>query len=195
MEQKRVGIVTGASSGIGKLLAEGLPSHCEVDEIWAIARSKERLEQLAPALPVPVRAVAMDLTREESLTALGELLHAERPDVRVLINAGGFGVFERFDRISEEDAAGMIDLNCRALTLLMRTVLPYCTRGPPQRRTCCRFRARSTANCAPAAYACLPYALIGPKRPFLTAPTATPSSRTSTACTNPRSSPKRRLPR
>lgn len=129
MEQKRIGIVTGASSGIGKLLAEGLPSHCEVDEIWAIARSKERLEQLAPALPVPVRAVAMDLTREESLAALGELLHTERPDVRVLINAGGFGVFERFDRISEEDAAGMIDLNCRALTLLMRAVLPYCTRG------------------------------------------------------------------
>lgn len=129
MNKKRVCIVTGASSGIGKLLAKGLPSHCEADEIWLVARREARLFALGEELPVPVRALALDLTRKENLCAFSDLLARERPDVRVLINASGFGIFERFDRVSEEDAAGMVDLNCRALTMIMRAALPYCSKG------------------------------------------------------------------
>ena len=127
MAQKNIAIVTGASSGIGRLLAKELPAHCRVDELWLVARTEAKLFALGEELPVPVRAFALDLTAESSITTLQERLAAEQPVVRLLINASGYGKFERFDRIPEEDAAGMVDLNCRALTLMMYAVLPYCT--------------------------------------------------------------------
>lgn len=127
--QRKVAIVTGASSGIGKLLAAGLPAHCAVDELWLVARREDRLFALGEELPLPVRVFALDLTKAESIAPLRAQLEEEQPDVRVLINASGFGKFERFDRIGAEDAAGMVDLNCRALTLVMQAVLPWCSKG------------------------------------------------------------------
>ena len=129
MAQKRIAIVTGASSGIGKRIAEGIPARYDPDELWVIARSGDKLRALKETLPVPVRALPYDLTKQESLSAIAALLAEEQPDVRILVNAGGYGKFERFEAIAEEDAAGMLDLNCRALTLLMRAVLPYCSAG------------------------------------------------------------------
>ena len=129
MSQKKIAIVTGASSGIGKLLAAGLPAHCRLDEIWLVARREDRLFAIGEELPVPVRAFALDLTQPESIARLSAQLEEEQPLVHILINASGYGKFERFDRIPEEDAAGMVDLNCRALTLVMRAVLPFCAKG------------------------------------------------------------------
>lgn len=126
MSQKKIAIITGASSGIGRLLAKGLCDHFPVEELWLISRSGDRLFAIGEELPVPVRVLALDLTKTESIEKLKTELEKQQPDVRILINASGYGKFERFDRIAEEDAAGMVDLNCRALTLAMYAVLPYC---------------------------------------------------------------------
>lgn len=126
---KSVAIVTGASSGIGRLLATGLPDHASFDELWVIARGEDRLKSLRADVRVPVRPIALDLTKPESIGRVRAILEEERPTVRVLINASGYGVFERFDRIPASDTAGMTDLNCSALTLMMHAVLPYCEKG------------------------------------------------------------------
>lgn len=126
---KKIAIVTGASSGIGKLLATGLPAHAQFDELWAIARSEARLNALQEEMPIPVRPIPLDLTKAESIERVKSLLAEEKPVISVLINASGYGVFERFDRIPEQDAAGMTDLNCRALALMMLAALPYCEKG------------------------------------------------------------------
>ena len=44
--QKHIAIVTGASSGIGRELAAGLSKKYPLDELWAVARNRERLEEL-----------------------------------------------------------------------------------------------------------------------------------------------------
>ena len=43
---KEIIIVTGASSGMGKEFAMQIEKKYQVDEIWVIARRKERLEFL-----------------------------------------------------------------------------------------------------------------------------------------------------
>ena len=129
MSSKQIAIVTGASSGIGRHIARGLPARYSLDELWVIARSGDKLRALREELNIPVRALPFDLTKEESISALRTLLKEEQPEIKVLVNASGYGKFERFDRIAETDAAGMVELNCRALTLLMRAVLPYCSAG------------------------------------------------------------------
>ena len=125
----KIAIVTGASSGIGKLLATGLEAHAAFDELWVIARGEEKLKALQSEVKVPVRAIPLDLTKAESVETVKALLAEEKPAVSVLINASGYGVFERFDRIPEKDVSGMTDLNCRALALMMYAVLPYCEKG------------------------------------------------------------------
>ncbi|MBQ4001795.1 MAG: SDR family NAD(P)-dependent oxidoreductase, partial [Lachnospiraceae bacterium] len=54
-----------------------------------------------------------------------DLLRKERPDVRFLLNASGYGKFDAVENLSMEDDLGMIDLNCRALTAMTKLVLPY----------------------------------------------------------------------
>ena len=53
----------------------------------------------------------------------------EKPNVKLLVNAAGFGKFGAFDKISLEDDCKMIDLNCKAVVLLTRLVLPYMEKG------------------------------------------------------------------
>ena len=42
----KIGIVTGASSGIGREFVYALDQEFHLDEIWVIARRKERLKEL-----------------------------------------------------------------------------------------------------------------------------------------------------
>ncbi len=126
---KNIAIVTGASSGIGKQFALRVWKEYSLDELWVIARGKEKLFALQEEISIPVRAIPLDLSQSESGETLRQILSEEQPCVKVLCNASGYGVFERFDVISETDNLGMIDLNCRALTQITQIATPYLTSG------------------------------------------------------------------
>ena len=125
----KIAIVTGASSGMGREFVLQLNQYVQVDEIWVIARRKEALESLKDEVSTPIRAISMDLTKAESFDTLVALLEQEKPEVRLLVNAAGFGKFGRFDNISITDDCLMIDLNCTALVRMTRIVLPYMPSG------------------------------------------------------------------
>ena len=124
-----VAIVTGASSGMGREFVRQLSEYVQVDEIWAIARRAEALEALKEEVTVPVRAIALDLLREESFRTVRQLLEQEKPDVRLLVNAAGFGKFGAYHKVTLEDDCRMIDLNCKALLVMTRLCLPYMQAG------------------------------------------------------------------
>ena len=124
-----IAIVTGASSGMGREFVTQLSRYVQVDEIWAIARRKNALESLQEEVAVPIRPVVLDLCEAESFSALETLLSQEKPNVRLLVNAAGFGKFGAYHKVSLEDDAKMIDLNCKALVLMTRLALPYMTQG------------------------------------------------------------------
>jgi short-subunit dehydrogenase len=125
-----VAIITGASSGIGSELVKQLENYTkDVDEIWAIARRENLLEELKEKTTIPLRAVPLDLTDVSSLNTLEEMLKAEHKDVSVLINCAGYGKFGSYADIENSAALGMIDLNCRALVGVTNIVLPFMKRG------------------------------------------------------------------
>ena len=124
-----IAIVTGASSGMGREFVRQLTGYVPVDEIWAIARRAEALETLKAESPVPVRPISLDLCEDASFAALEAMLASEAPNVRLLVNAAGFGKFGTFDRVSIEDDCRMIQLNCSALVRVTRLVLPYMASG------------------------------------------------------------------
>ena len=124
-----IAIVTGASSGMGREFVLQLSEYVNVDEIWAIARRKEALESLSGEVGVPVRAISLDLSREESFTAIADLLEAEKPNIKLLVNAAGFGKFGAYHKVSLSDECSMIDLNCKALVMMTRLAIPYMESG------------------------------------------------------------------
>ena len=87
----KIAIVTGASSGMGREFVRQLSEYVQVDAIWAIARRTEALEALKAEVPVPVRPISLDLLQEDSFQTVRQLLETEKPDVKLLVNAAGFG--------------------------------------------------------------------------------------------------------
>ena len=126
---KRIAIVTGASSGMGREFVLQLSNWETFEEIWVIARRTERLEELASQVPVPVRPISLDLTDPDALTYYQDLLEAAAPNVGLLANIAGFGKFGRYDQIPLADSLKMIDLNCKALVAVTELTLPYMQRG------------------------------------------------------------------
>ena len=124
-----IAIVTGASSGMGREFVLQLSEYVQVDEIWAIARRAEALEALKEEVSVPVRPIVLDLLREESFPTIRQLLEAEKPEVKLLVNAAGFGKFGAYHKVSLEDDCRMIDLNCKALLAMTRLCLPFMHAG------------------------------------------------------------------
>ena len=126
---KNIAIITGASSGIGKVFAETLSSHGEYDEVWAIARNVARLDALKDVVPFPVRPISLDLSGASFIEKMKGMLEEEKPNVKILINCSGYGKFEATEKTPIEDSLGMIDLNCRALTAMTLLSLPYMEKG------------------------------------------------------------------
>ena len=122
-----IAIVTGASSGMGRDFVLQLSQYLQVDEIWAIARRVDALNALQA--PVPVRPVPLDLCSNDGFTAYRDLLQAEKPNVKLLVNAAGFGKFGAFQNIPLEEDLRMIDLNCKALVAMTRLTMPYMQAG------------------------------------------------------------------
>ena len=86
-------IVTGASSGLGREFFRAIVAYYpELDDIWIIARRKDRLEALAAETTGrKVRVLPLDLTNEDDIAAYAALLNQEKPPVRLLINNAGAG--------------------------------------------------------------------------------------------------------
>ena len=125
----KIAIVTGASSGMGKEFVLQLPAYVQVDEIWVIARRTEALEALKSCVNIPLRPISLDLCEAESFSQLRQLLETEKPEVKLLVNAAGFGKFGAYHKVPVEDELRMIDLNCKALLAMTRLVLPYMHKG------------------------------------------------------------------
>lgn len=137
---KKIAIITGASSGLGKeFLKALLPDSAEFDEIWIIARRLEKLTEAAAecgAASDRIKPIPLDLTRYESYEELNGLLQTEKADVRVLINNAGCGVLGNVADMPADGQIAMTDLNVRALTAVASIVLKYMHAGSYIINTC-----------------------------------------------------------
>ena len=60
---KNIIVVTGASSGMGRTFAVQISELIQADEIWLIARHRDKLEETASKLSIPARILPLDLAK------------------------------------------------------------------------------------------------------------------------------------
>ncbi|PJM77319.1 SDR family NAD(P)-dependent oxidoreductase [Bifidobacterium felsineum] len=129
-----IAIITGSSSGLGREFARHIANrYQQLDEIWLIARRRERLKALASELAssthAAFRVVPLDLADSSNYGGLGELLADAKPVIRVLVNNAGYEREGLLRDMEPDDMLAMIDLNVKGMTMINRTCLPYMSRG------------------------------------------------------------------
>ena len=129
-----IAIITGASSGLGRVFVEKAVSrYPELDEFWIIARREDRLKELASRFPErKIRTLAWDLSDPKSIAMLDELLRELNPNIRLLINNAGFDRAGLFREMEPTDIHSLLALNVTAVTMISRNCLPYMSRGSYQ---------------------------------------------------------------
>ncbi len=126
----KIAIITGVTSGLGyEFLKSVVSSYPNLDEIWVIARRKERLLEIEKSFDIKIRPIALDLTSEESVETVKQLLNEYTPDVKILINNAGFGELGNFYENDYENQLKMIRLNNGALTAMCTVCTPYMNAG------------------------------------------------------------------
>ena len=126
---KRIAVITGASSGMGRRFAETCGEMGPFDQVWVIARRREKLEELQGRISCPVRVLAMDLTDRKSFDIYADALREEPVEVGLLVNAAGFGKFRGVMDTPLDVNLNMVDLNCQALQAMCQLTVPYMPAG------------------------------------------------------------------
>ncbi|MCR5218241.1 SDR family oxidoreductase [Treponema sp.] len=138
---KNIIIVTGASSGMGTCFAQELALE-NPDQLWIIARRKEKLEELKKSInitspQVETVCIAQDISGKEGALAIKALLKKADEEnqsqggicIKVLVNNAGFGSYGEFADTDTEREMDMVELNCTSLTGITGYALPYMTKG------------------------------------------------------------------
>jgi short-subunit dehydrogenase len=125
-ERRPIAIVTGASSGIGRELAELFAR--DGFDLILVARRRDALEQLARTLAerhgVSCDAFPADLTRRLEREHLAARIRTVDQHVDALVNNAGIGTHGYFHETALERELEIIELNIAAVTHLTKAVLP-----------------------------------------------------------------------
>lgn len=119
-------LVTGASSGIGEVLARRLAA--EGTDLVVVARDRKRLEALAKELTeghgVDVEVLRADLSKKAQTAAVVERLQDEVSPIDLLVNNAGFGTYGPFVELDPDEEEREVQVNCQALVRLCHAAAP-----------------------------------------------------------------------
>ena len=124
---EKVALITGASKGIGKELANVFAR--KGYSLILIARNIKELEMLQSNLSdkyhVNVKILSVDLANPNSVEMIASTFREELPKLDVLVNNAGVGLIKRFTDLPAHELNDMLEVNVTALTRLTYRVLPH----------------------------------------------------------------------
>ncbi|MHA2363068.1 MAG: SDR family oxidoreductase [Candidatus Hodarchaeales archaeon] len=120
----KVIIITGASKGIGKSIAELLSQN---HKIILVARDTKTLEELASNIKKNggiVEAIAGDVTKEDQVRNVVAKTLEKFQTIDVLINNAGIGLFKRVDEFTIDEFNEILNINLFGTFLFTKYVVP-----------------------------------------------------------------------
>lgn len=119
-------LITGASSGIGRALADEFALHG--NNLLLVARRLDRLENAALEItkknPVKVLYKQADLTDENAIETLYDFCREQNISIKILINNAGIGTQGLFTDIPSAAMQNIIDINISAPMKMCSVFLP-----------------------------------------------------------------------
>ncbi|PWF99772.1 oxidoreductase [Levilactobacillus bambusae] len=119
MAQRKVALVTGASSGIGYAIAKGL--HRNGFTVYAAARHVDRMNRLDD---IGINTLYLDVTNQESAEAAVKTITDREGRLDVLVNNAGYGQMGAVEDVSLADGQKQFDTNLFAVARMIKLVLP-----------------------------------------------------------------------
>ncbi len=120
--KRRTWMITAASSGFGRALAEAVLA--KGDRVLATARSESALEDLSARAPDRCLTAPLDVTNDEQVAAAVALGEEQLGGIDVLVNIAGAGVLGPLESLSDDVFKSQFETNCLGAVKLMRAVLP-----------------------------------------------------------------------
>lgn len=123
---KKVAVITGASSGMGREFAKLIDRELTcIDEIWLIARRRDRLEEVWDEIHKPSLIICSDVSEDSFADYYRKMLKQERAGIKLLINCAGYGIIGSVAETGYDVSVGMVKTNCEGLTTVTQLSLPY----------------------------------------------------------------------
>jgi NADP-dependent 3-hydroxy acid dehydrogenase YdfG len=119
--REKVVIITGASEGLGAATARVFAAHGA--RVALVARSAERLSQLAAELPGSL-AVPTDMRDAPAVAHMAAAVHAHYGRVDLLVNNAGQGMHGYVEHVALADYRSLMDLNVFAPLAAMQAIIP-----------------------------------------------------------------------
>ena len=120
MKDKKIILITGASSGIGFDAAQMLAQ--QGHKVYAAAR---RVELMEPLKAFGVQVLKMDVTDEVSIQQGVETVLQAEGRIDVLVNNAGYGFLGTIETVPMAEARRQLEVNVFGLARLTQLVLPY----------------------------------------------------------------------
>jgi NAD(P)-dependent dehydrogenase (short-subunit alcohol dehydrogenase family) len=121
-KQPRVWLITGASSGFGRAIAEAALAAGDI--VVAAARRTDALADLVASAPECVTALALDVTDNDRINAaVAEVLDGHGR-IDVLVNNAGRGAIGAAEETTDSALRDLMDLHFFGPAALTRAVLP-----------------------------------------------------------------------
>jgi NAD(P)-dependent dehydrogenase (short-subunit alcohol dehydrogenase family) len=134
MNRESVALITGASSGFGRLVAETLArnQHTVFGTMRAIrdrnASAADSLRSLAEKEKLRLEVLELDVTDDGSLERAVSEVVAKCGRIDVLVNNAGFGIMDLAESVTLEQAQRQFDTNFFGVLRMNRAVLPVMKR-------------------------------------------------------------------
>lgn len=120
MADQKVILVTGASSGMGKLSAQDLIKAGHI--VYCVARNVEKMQDLAV---LGGHILKMDVTNEDDIEFVVKQVIEEQGRIDVLWNNAGYGLYGPVEDLSMERVQHQFEVNVYGVARLTKKVLPY----------------------------------------------------------------------
>ena len=121
-QNARVWLVTGASSGFGRQIAEAALDAGDI--VVATARRPEALDELVATRPDRVEARRLDVTDPNAITSVVSDVESRHGRVDVLVNNAGRGQVGAVEETTDDELRALFELHVFGPAALVRAVLP-----------------------------------------------------------------------